>query len=36
MTFCEQDYEPVTYEVLQNIPLRKGVALVMFYVSEYH
>lgn len=35
MTFCEQDYEPVTYEVLQNIPL-KGVALVMFYVSEYH
>lgn len=24
MTFCEQSYEPVTREVLQNIPLRKG------------
>lgn len=36
MTFCEWDYEPVACEVLQNIPLRKGVVLVTFYVSRYH
>lgn len=36
MTFREQDHEPVTCEVLQNIPLRKGLALVTFYVSRYH
>lgn len=36
MTFREQDYEPVTCEVLQNIPLRKGIVSVTFYASRYH